>query len=147
MSQLLSVFGIDWKMLLVETVNFLILLGGLSYFLYKPVLKILSDRAAVIGKGVKDAEEAAIAAKEAEKKKLETISAAEREAEQIVSEAVVQGKNERAAIVKNAQDQSENLISGARAEAEELRRRALSESDKEIARLAILATERLLKEN
>lgn len=146
MGDLLSVFGIDWKLLLAQGVNFVILLAGLSYFLYRPVMKMISQRRDIVAKGVKDAEEAARSLKETESKRSVVLSAAEREAEAILARALEEGKNERAGIVKAANERSAALLSDAEAQAAELERKALRESEQKIARMAVLAAEKILKE-
>ncbi len=147
MQSLLSVFGIDWKILLAQSVNFVILLAGLSYFLYRPVMKLLSDRANKIAQGVRDAEAAAKAAKETDEARAGVLSSAEREAEAIVARATEEGKMERAGIVKSAQDRSAALLSDAHAQAEELERKALRESQQKIAQMAVLAAEEILRKS
>lgn len=147
MESLLSVFGIDWKMLVLETINFLLLLAGLSYFLYTPVLKMLNDRREKVAKGVKDAEVAERRVKEVEEKRQDILAKAEREAEGIVERGVAEGKKERADIVKAAQERTDKALAEARVQAEELQRRALAESQKEVARIAILAAEKILEKS
>ncbi len=145
MSQLLTVFGIEWKMLVIETINFLILLGGLSYFLYKPVMKVLRERSEKIAEGLRNAEAAAKAVAETEEKRTGILTQAERAAEDLLGRAVIEGKDERAKIVKLAQDRSDTMLADARAEAVELQRRALAETEKDVTRLAILAAEKILR--
>ena len=41
MEQLFEAFGIDWKLLLAQAINFGVLFLVLSYLLYKPVLSTL----------------------------------------------------------------------------------------------------------
>ncbi|MBI3573643.1 ATP synthase F0 subunit B [Candidatus Kaiserbacteria bacterium] len=147
MSALFAAFGIDWRLLLVQGVNFSILLLGLWYFLYRPVMKMLKARADVVAKGVKDAEQAAKNVTETESAKIGILSKAEKEAETIVGNAVLEGKNERAAIVKSAQDRADAALLDARAQAEELQRKALAQSQKDIARIAVLAAEKILKQS
>ncbi|MES2014461.1 MAG: F0F1 ATP synthase subunit B [Patescibacteria group bacterium] len=145
MGELLTVFGIDWKMLVVETINFLVLLGGLSYFLYRPVMKMLRERAEKIAEGLKDAQAAKEAAADIESKRASVLAAAEHDAEGLLSRAVAEGKDERAKIVKTAQERSDTMLEDARAEAAELQRRALAESEKDVTRLAVLAAEKILR--
>ena len=145
MESLLSVFGVDWKLLVAQTINFLILFGGLSYLLYRPVMKMLADRQAAIAKGVKDAEAAALAARETEAARSGIITEANKNAEAIVSRAEAEGKKERVEIVHAAQERSDALLAEARAQATELERQALLKSEKEIARAAILAAEKILE--
>ena len=146
MESLLVVFGIDWKLLIAQSINFLILLAGLSYFLYKPVLRLLKTREEKIAKGVKDAEVAALARAKTEEEKGSILRAAEKDAEGVMRRAEEEAKKEREVIVRAAQARSDALMADARAQAEELKRQALRESEKKIAQTAILAAEKILKE-
>lgn len=146
MEKILEVFGIDWKLLIAQGVNFTILLIGLSYLLYKPVLKLLSEREQKITEGVKAAERAEKAAKENEAAHASIVSGAHKEAEGIVSHAQDEGKREKSEILKTAQERADSLVSDARAQAKELERRAAQEVEKEAARVAVLAAEKILKE-
>ena len=44
MAQVLSTFGIDWRLLIVNAVNFALVLLALWYFLYAPVMRMLESR-------------------------------------------------------------------------------------------------------
>ncbi len=144
MDALFSAFGIDWKVLLAQSVNFGVLLVGLTYFLYKPILKLLKERQEIIAKGVKDAEEAGKKAKEIEAEKNEVLAQAARDAESAVTKGVSQGKTERAQIIERAQTQSDTILSDARLQADEIKRQAEIASQKEVAKTAILAAEKIL---
>jgi F-type H+-transporting ATPase subunit b len=58
MQELLSQLGIDWHLLISQAVNFFLLLLVLWYFVYKPLLKLLSDRRNRIEEGLTKADEA-----------------------------------------------------------------------------------------
>lgn len=147
MEALFEAFGIRWEVLLVQSVNFGVLLIGLTYFLYKPVLKMLRDRQQAIAKGVEDAEKAAKQVSEIEAQKTDILSKAERDAEAIVERGVREGKTEKAHIVEKAQAQSDTILEDARLQAEELKKKAERESKEELARTAILAAETILKKS
>ena len=87
MEQLLTVFGVNWKLLLAQGFNFALLLIVLTYFLYKPVLKIIDERREKIAQGVKTAEAAARKLEEAKKESDSIIGSASREAEGLVAVA------------------------------------------------------------
>jgi N utilization substance protein A len=53
MEQLFTTFGVNWKLLVIQAVNFTVLLTALSYFLYRPLMKVLDDRKATIAKELK----------------------------------------------------------------------------------------------
>jgi len=147
MAQLFATFGVNVNLLVIQAVNFGITLAVLAYFLFRPLMKILGERKEKIAKGVADADAAAQTKKETENARSGIISGAEREAEKIVNAAVVEGKDERSHIVKSAQERSDSLLADARTQAEELQRRALAESQKDVARMAVLAAEKILKES
>ena len=64
MNALLDQLGIDWKLFLSQAVNFFILLGVLTFFVYKPLMKVLKERTQKIKTGLEKAEEADIRLKE-----------------------------------------------------------------------------------
>lgn len=146
MGELFAAFGVDWRLLIAQGVNFLIVFGGLTFFLYKPLMRVLSEREKKIAEGLKDAAEAETARAEIESQKTTILSEAQQEAGKVVERAVSEAKMERSQIVKAAQTRAEGVLEEASAQAEELKRRALAESDKEIAKVAVLAAEKLLKE-
>ena len=120
MSDLFAAFGVNWKLLLIQAVNFGLLLAALSYFLYKPILKIIDERRHKIAEGVRTAEAAAERLEEAEK--------------------------EGDTMVKEAQARADQMMAEARARAEEEKRKAMMESEREITRAAMLAAEKIMKE-
>jgi len=146
MEKILEVFGIDWKLLIAQGVNFTILLVGLSYLLYKPVLKILNEREKKIADGVKAAEVAEKAAKDNQAERDAIVTSAHKDADTIVARATEEAKKEKNSLLKTAQERAEVVVSDARLEAEELKLRSAKESEKEVARIATLAAEKILRE-
>lgn len=145
MNEILEVFGVDWKLLIVQTVNFVVLVIGLSYFLYRPTIALLKKRADVVAQGLKDAEDAGKRKTEIEGEREGIVTLAQRDATEIVSRAQDEAKREKADIMKSAQERSDSLLADARKQADELERQALMKSDKEIARAAVLAAEKILR--
>jgi len=146
MSELFAAFGINWQLLLVQAINFGLLLVVLTYFLYKPVLKLIDDRRERIAEGVRTAEAAERRLAEAKTEGDKRIGEASREAETLVATARTRAEEKGADIVKAAEAQAASTLKDAQARAEEAQRQALRESEKEIARAAMLAAEKILKE-
>lgn len=144
MEQLIHAFGIDVRLIVIQMVNFAILLALLSYFLYKPVLKLLREREAKITQGIKDAEEAARAKASALEEKQSILTAAQKEAQEIDTRAKAFGKEKEEAIVAEAQEKAASIIKAAEEKGSLVKEQALKESEAEIAKLAILAAERVL---
>lgn len=145
MGPLFSAFGIQPHLLLSQLVNFGILFLVLWYFLYRPVMRTLDERRAVIAKGVEDAQEASEALAGAGEKAQEITRSAETEAEGIVTRAREEAGSARDQIMKDAHDRAEGIEKDAQARAKEAHDQALRESEKEIARLAILAAEKAMR--
>ncbi len=146
MEEIINAFGIDQRLIVIQIINFAILAGALGYFLYTPLLKLLRDREAKIAQGLKDAEAAAVAKAEADTEKQAVLAAAHLEAGAVHERAKVSAEATAAAIVDEGSRKAQDIVSAAEATSELLRANALKESEREIAKLAILATEKLLAE-
>ncbi len=146
MSEIIQVFGIDWKLLLIQAFNFSVLLLALWYFLYKPVIKMLDKRQKIIEKGVVNAEKSEKRLVEIEDERDEIISKATTVGNKIISDAKNRGDEKASEIISDANIRSESILADATARGKEAKERALRESKEEIAKTAILAAEKVLKE-
>ena len=145
MEQLFTAFGIDGKLLLAQLINFGVLFIALTWLLYKPVMKTLDERRAKIAQGVEDAERASEKAAIADEEAAKVVKGAEVEAESIVSSARDLAGSEKARITKEAEARAEQIAKDAEARARETADKALRDSEKEVARLAVLAAEKVLR--
>ena len=146
MEQLIHAFGIDARLILIQVVNFGLLMAVLTYFLYKPVLKVLAERQETIAKGIEDAKEAGQARLEATEEKRGIIAGANKEAEAMTSRAKEHAVVKADEIVAAAQSKAEQTTKDAALRSEEMKAAAIKESEAEIAKLAVLAAEKVLKE-
>ncbi len=146
MSELFATFGINWKLLLIQAVNFGVLLTALTYFLYRPVMKILDERRAKIAEGVQAAEAAGQRLADAKTEADGIVGDGARQAESLLSNARTSAEEKGATIVKDAEARATALLKDAEARATETQRQALRESEREIAKAAMLAAEKILRE-
>jgi F-type H+-transporting ATPase subunit b len=146
MEQLIHAFGIDARLIIIQVVNFGLLMLVLSYFLYKPVLNMLHERREKIAKGIKDAEAAEKAKAEAAEEKKAVLAAANKEAEAMTLRATEHAASKAEAIVGDAHTKAEQVIKDAADRALEMKALAKKESEAEIAKLAVLAAEKILSE-
>lgn len=146
MDALFAAFGIDWHLLLIQAVNFGVLLLVLTYFLYKPILRIIDERRDKVAEGVRTAEMAARKLEDAKKESESLVGTASREAESMVAAARTRADEKGNEILKHAEASAEGVLQEAQMRAEEAKRLALDESSKEIARSAMLAAEKILRE-
>lgn len=146
MDQLISAFGIDLQLILLQILNFGLLAAGLTYLLYKPVLRLLRERQERIEQGIKDAAAAEKMKQNAEAEKQSILTAAHTEAEAVAARAKTHAEERGQAIVSEAQGKAEQLLQQAAAAGEEIKVRSRQESEAEIAKTAILAAEKILQE-
>jgi F-type H+-transporting ATPase subunit b len=146
MGALITTFGVDWRSLGLEVVNFAILVAVLTWLLYKPVLKMVKERQQIIAKGVEDAEAAATQLRATDAEVKTRISVAETEAAGIVENARGAANDTKARILKDADERAAQVAADAEARAKEAQAKALRESEKEIARLAVLAAAKIMSE-
>lgn len=145
MQEIAEVFGINWKLLLVQAFNFGILLLALWYFLYRPVILLLEKRRKVIEKGVADAEKSEKRLEEIEGERDNIISKATSDGGQIISDSKVRATEKVTEIVSDANVRAESILTDASARAQEVKKRVLRESEDEIAKTAILAAEKIIR--
>lgn len=146
MSQLFAAFGINWHLLIAQAVNFAIVLVALWYFLYKPVLSVMEKRQKAVAQGVEDAVRAGEKLAGADDEALKRVGAADAEASSIVAAARESATAEKARLLKEAEARAVAVTTDAEARAVEVAARSRRESEQEIARLAILAAEKILKQ-
>jgi len=142
----LGVFGINWKLLMVQAINFGVLLLVLWYFLYRPLMNMLEERQNKIERGVKDADEAKEIRAQAEEEKRSTIANAHNQAESIVSEAKTIGEQEKQVVISQAQEQKDQILTDAKAQAQAEKEQIQSSAQKEVAQMATLAAARILRD-
>ncbi|MFA6503292.1 MAG: ATP synthase F0 subunit B [Candidatus Paceibacterota bacterium] len=145
MQELFSAFGVNWNLLIAQAVNFGIVLVALWYFLYKPVLATLAKRQAMVAKSVEDAQQAAELFAQADSEAEHRVKAADTEAEEIVRAAREAAGTEKARLLKEAEERAALVAKDAEAHAAEAIAKARRESEQDIARLAVLAAEKVLK--
>jgi F-type H+-transporting ATPase subunit b len=94
----LAALGVDGGVLIVQTVNFFLVLLILSWVLYRPLLKFLTERRKLIAEGLAAAVEQKRQAAAAETKRLELIARARQEAATLLSAARAEAQAERVAV-------------------------------------------------
>ena len=146
MEQLITAFGIDSKLIVIQIINFFALMALLSYFLYKPVLKLLNEREEKIKQGIVDAEEASRAKASAQEEKEHVLSLAQKEAQDIDARAKAFGKQKEEELLAVAQTKADDVVKAAEQKSVLLKEQAIKESEAEIAKLAILAAQKVLAE-
>lgn len=142
----LTKLGIDWKLLLAQAVNFVVLLLILRRFAYRPMLEFLDKRAGRIEQGLRDAEAAGKRLEEAARKEEELLAAAREEAKSLVAKAEIAAERRAEAIMAEVEAKSEVIFEEAKKHAEAERERIFREAKEELSSLVLTATEKILGE-
>jgi len=146
MEAIINAFGIDVRLIIIQIVNFTILMVALVYFLYNPILNLLKSREEKIKQGIDDAEKAAEARSQAEEEKKEVLTAAHHSAEEVSMRAKQVAEVTASGIVNEAHDKAADVLKDASVKAEQLRTQIQKEAEDEIAKTAIMAAEKILRE-
>jgi F-type H+-transporting ATPase subunit b len=146
MENIIAAFGIDVHLIFVQIINFTILMVALGYFLYTPVLNLLREREEKIAAGIKDAESAATAKASAEVEKAAVLTEAHHAAADVNARAKAAAEVTGAEIVAAADASAQATKAKAVVEAEQMKASAIKASEAEIAKTAILAAEKILRE-
>ena len=115
-SDLFGSLGINWTLLVLQVVAFLILLLILKKFVYPPLLSMLDKRDEAVRASADAAMEAEKNAAEAEARTAELIDEAKKEAIQIVATAKEEANDTADAINKKAEHRAEALVLAAKEE-------------------------------
>jgi len=138
---------IDWKVLVGQIINFAILFGLLSYFVYKPFLALLRNRREKIAEGMKKAEEAENKIKEIEKTKDAADLKNEENRKVIILKAEGEAKTRANEIIQVAEDERMVIIAKAQKDSDVLKDKEKEKTKKEIVENAFDLAEKILKEN
>ncbi len=141
MEQLIHNFGIDWKLLIAQAVNFFILLALLKKFAYGPVLEILRKRKVRIEDGVRFAYEAEEKLRESGLLQEAILKDAHKEALSIVGASENTAKKRKDEIITESNEKVKIIIADARQAIEEEKAKIGDEvfrEAKDLVRLGIM---------
>jgi len=140
----MEALGIDWKLLIAQVVNFLILIILLTKFLYKPIVKMLDDRSKKIESGLKAAEKSQKDLAKADVDAEKIREKAYKEANEILVGAKKEADLEAKNIVKKAEKQSEEIRKYAAEEALQSKEKAMHGAKSELSNLVTLALGKII---
>jgi len=145
MNALFSAFGIDWHLLVINLINFGLMLVALWYFLYGPIVRMLEARRQKVAQGVIDAELAAERLAEIEASRAGTLAAAGREADEVLSRARKAALEKEKAQLAAGEAAAARIVADAETAAAEAKARAIAESRDEVAKLVVLGAEKIMR--
>lgn len=135
------------KSLVVQAINFALLLFLLWWLLYRPFVSKMEERTQSIKRSLEEAEAARAEAHRQQEEYRARLEAAHTEAQAIRELALKQASEEQQRIVEAARQEAERIVARGRAEIEQDVRRAKAELRREVGELAVAIAERLIKQS
>jgi F-type H+-transporting ATPase subunit b len=133
------------KSLIIQAVNFGLLLIVLVKLLYKPLMAKMEERTLAIKRSLEEAQAARAEAQREREEFAAKIQAAHAEAQAIRAAALAEAAEEQRRLVDSARAEAARLVESARSELEQDVRRARQDLRREVGDLAISVAERLVK--
>ena len=138
--------GIDLPTFVGQLVSFLILLGLLVYFGYKPIRKMLDERSNRIREGMEQAEAIKKEYEHAQVEVQEQINRARQDGQGIVAQAEKLGDRLREEAREEARREAQAITDRVKVELERERDKLIDELRGEFVDIALLAAEKVINE-
>lgn len=135
------------KSLLIQALNFAILLFVLHRLLYKPLLAKMEERSSAIKKSLDEAQAARAESARAREENAAQLRAAYTEAAAIREQALKEAGEEQRRLLEAARGESQRMIESAKAQLDADVRRAREELRREVSDLAVDIAEKLIRKS
>ena len=143
--ELFSALGINWQLLVAQLINFVILIGVLSYFVYKPLLRLLDERRARIRKAVEDAKQIEVERSKIEEERKERRKLADKEAAKLLEEARAHAEGVRHELLGKAKQEADRLVAKAKDQIGQEKAKMMAEVQEELGKAVVLLAEKVLE--
>ncbi|HSX17685.1 MAG TPA: F0F1 ATP synthase subunit B [Patescibacteria group bacterium] len=141
---LFQALGLDPKLLITQTVAFLILVGIMAKYVYPILIKAIDDRRASIEAGLEEAKQSQEALEQAEAKVAELLEQARKDADDILARTHQESASVVADAESKAKQRAEQIITDARAQLSVDIAKAREVLKRDTVELVALATERII---
>ena len=137
-------FGIDITKILLHLLNFVILAVGLTFLLYKPILKFIKKRQEDIKSNIEKGETMQAEAEQKRQEYQEKLDAVDEEVSAIKKAAEADARDLAKEIIDQANADAVNIKEKAKVDAQEIQKQALADAKEQIADAVISLTEELV---
>ena len=140
-----AALGIDWRLLILQIVAFLILVALLGKFVYPWLMKSVDERQANIEEAAKAAKKAQESAADSEAETAALLAQARKESTEIVATAKLEAAEIASASEAKAKSTAEKIVADAHAQISKDIDKARRELHDETLELIALATEKIVR--
>jgi F-type H+-transporting ATPase subunit b len=142
---MIEALGISLKEFIFYMINFLILVGVLTKFLYKPFLGVLEERKKKIQDAFDSAEMMNRRADEKMANYTARIANVEEEGREIIKEAKQRAEAQAADIISEANEKASQIVAAAQRQIELDKQKAMDDMKQQVAALAMMAAEKIVE--
>jgi F-type H+-transporting ATPase subunit b len=139
-----STFGLRGDLFLGQLTSFLIVLGVLWLFAYKPILKLLAEREERIAQSVKSAEDIEKRVLASDKERAEKLAEAQKEAQAVILKAVADTEIRKEEMVDAAKREVERVIQKGKEQLKEEQAAMMLEARKDLVEIAVKAAAKII---
>lgn len=146
MGEMVDSLGIQWQLLVVQLINFAVILVALRVFAYKKVLNMLDERSAKIKEGLEQSEQAEKRAADIDVEAKKALDEARKEGQGMMAQAKEAADRRRDEDMAQAKKDAEALLERARAEIQLEKDQAIGQLRKEFADITIFAAGKVIND-
>ncbi len=142
--ELITTLGINWHMLVAQLINYGVLLAVLTYFLYRPILKVVDDRRTRIKQSMDDAKKVEQEVLEMEKQRKLKLQAMDHELKEFMAKAKEQADRSRDDMVARAQKEVEQMLQKGQEQLQEEKVKFAGSLQKVVTNISVSLAEKIL---
>jgi len=143
--ELLSTLAINWQQIVAQLINFGILIAVLSYFVYRPVLRLLDERKAKVKKSMDDAAHLEKQRHELDQFRADQMKKMDQEAGVFLEKAKQQAEEARVRMIADAQKEADQLLEKSKKQLSEERSKIAAEVEASLAQMVVSLSEKVLE--
>lgn len=146
MDSLISTFHIDFKLMIAQLFNFVLVFICLYFIAAKPLRKLIDDRDEEIKKGLADAKANAEILENTAKESEAAMRKARTEANEIFDKAKKEVEKKKTEMLENAKKEVSDMLAQGKKMLDSEREKMIAEAKNEVVGLVVSATEKILAE-
>ena len=135
--ELITTLGLDWHLLLVQAINFGILVVVLSYLVYKPLLRLIDDRRERVRKSMEDTKAIENQRRELDEFKIDQMKKIDAECGKFLENARHQAETVKKDILGNAEKEASALLAKAKQQLDDERGRMVADIQSNLASVVV----------
>lgn len=143
--EIFQTLGIDWGMLIAQAINFAILVGALTWLLYKPVLKVIDERRDKIQKSMEQAKTVEKQAAAMEKDRKKRMKEADDEAKDMMRQTQKEADAMKKEIIESAKAEANQMLDKGRKQLDDERRKLLADLQSTVISMGMQVAQKILE--